>query len=94
MISMARESGASVLLVGMQVPPNYGAYGQQFANLFPTIAAELDTALVPFLLEPLVGRRELFQADGTHPTAEAQALIFDTVLPELGSLGQATRQHR
>lgn len=90
MIRDSQAAGARVLLVGMRVPPNYGPYAEQFAQLFPALAQEYDTALVPFLLEPLVGRRELFQPDGIHPTESAQSLLLKTVWPGLRHLLPAT----
>lgn len=87
MIESARQRGASVLLVGMRVPPNYGrAYTEQFAQIFVELARTLDVALVPFLLEPLIGREGMFQSDRIHPTEAAQPLMLDTVWPELSTL--------
>ncbi|MEZ5651939.1 MAG: arylesterase [Burkholderiaceae bacterium] len=94
MIEASRKIDARVLLVGMQVPPNYGHYGEQFAGLFPTIAARHSIELVPFLLAPLVGRRDLFQADGIHPTAQAQPLLADTVEPHLLPLIEQAAESR
>lgn len=80
MIATARESGARVLLIGMQMPPNYGpAYTRRFAQTYADVARNEDVALVPFLLEGFADRPELFLADGIHPNAEAQALVLETV---------------
>ncbi len=87
MVSAAQQAGARVLLVGMQMPPNYGpAYTRRFAATFAEVATAHRTALLPFLLDGFAERKELFQADGIHPTAEAQALILDNVWPQLEPL--------
>lgn len=83
----AREAGARVLLLGMLVPPNYGPeYAEGFRDLYPELAAELDVALVPFLLEGVAAVPELNQADGIHPTAEGQEIMAENVLPHLRPL--------
>ncbi len=80
MIDAATDSGAQVLLVGMQMPPNYGpAYTRRFSAVFSDLAEREDLPLVPFLMEGFADRPEMFLADGIHPTAEAQGLILDTV---------------
>jgi acyl-CoA thioesterase-1 len=62
------------------MPPNYGPlYTQRFANTFSEVAKAHRVALVPFLMEGFADRPDLFQADGIHPTSNAQALIVDTV---------------
>ncbi|MHB1374662.1 MAG: arylesterase [Thauera sp.] len=84
MIDAANKSGAQVLLVGMQMPPNYGpAYTRRFSAVFSDLAESEDLPLVPFLMEGFADRPELFLADGIHPTADAQALILDTVWAKL-----------
>ncbi|MBS0553183.1 MAG: arylesterase [Proteobacteria bacterium] len=80
MITAAQQVGARVLLVGMRMPPNYGpAYTRRFADTFADVARAQKVALVPFLMDGFADRPELFQADGIHPTAQAQPLIVDTV---------------
>jgi len=87
MIREARAARARVLLVGMDMPPNYGeAFRQQFRATFAGLAATERVPLVPFLLEGFATRRELFQADGIHPAAAAQPLILDNVWPALKPL--------
>jgi acyl-CoA thioesterase-1 len=76
MVERGKKSGARVLLVGMRLPPNYGPdYTQAFENAFGEVAKEQRVALLPFLLDGVAERRELFQADTIHPTAEAQPAI-------------------
>lgn len=86
-IESAQKIGAKVLLVGMQIPPNYGSeYANRFSGLFPKLAKEYKLPLVPFFLAPLIERPDLFQADRLHPTAEAQPLLLDTIWPKLQPL--------
>ena len=87
MIGAARETGAKVLLVGMQMPPNYGpAYTRRFAQTFIDVAQSQQVPLVPFLLDGFADQPELFLADGIHPTAEAQPRVLDTVWAGLAPL--------
>jgi len=86
-VSAAQKAGARVLLVGMQMPPNYGPeYTQRFEAVFRELRERYATAWVPFLLEGFAERRELFQADNIHPNEEAQPLILDNVWPGLSPL--------
>lgn len=87
MIHAAKKSGAKVLLAGMQIPPNYGRdYADRFAALFPKLAKETKSALVPFLLTGVADRPELFQSDRIHPNAQAQPIMLDNVWPYLIAL--------
>lgn len=80
MLGMARQAGARNLLVGMEMPPNFGrAYGERFRQTFAQVAQSTRTPLVPFLMAGFASRPEMFQADGIHPVAAAQPLILDTV---------------
>jgi acyl-CoA thioesterase-1 len=80
MIGAAQGVGAKVLLVGMRMPPNYGAeYTRTFEQNYRELASLFDTALLPFLLEPIARDRASFQADNLHPVAEAQPLLRDHV---------------
>lgn len=80
MIGAAQGVGAKVLLVGMRMPPNYGAeYTRAFEKTFPDLATLFDTALLPFLLEPIARDRDAFQADNLHPVARVQPLLRDHV---------------
>lgn len=84
MVQLAQESGARVLIAGMQLPPNYGPmYTRGFEATFRQVSQSRQTALVPFLLEGFADQPEFFLPDGIHPTAEAQHLILDTVWPHL-----------
>ncbi|HEX7646656.1 MAG TPA: arylesterase [Noviherbaspirillum sp.] len=87
MIVASQKAKAKVLLVGMQIPPNYGRdYTQKFSSLYTTLAKETKVNLVPFLLEGVASKPELFQADRLHPIADAQPIILNNVWPHLKSL--------
>ena len=87
MVAAAKKAGAQVLLLGMQLPPNYGTrYVKDFSALFGDVAASRNVVLVPFLLETFGDKPEMFQADRIHPKAEAQALMLDAVWPALRKL--------
>jgi acyl-CoA thioesterase-1 len=87
MIGQAQRAGAKVLLVGMRLPPNYGApYTEEFARSFTDLARRHRTALLPFLLEGFADRPELFQADRLHPTAAAQPAVLANVWRPLAPL--------
>ena len=90
MTQAAQKGGARVLIVGMQMPPNYGAeYGRQFAQMFVNVARKYKTGLVPFFLKNVADRPDaltMFQADRIHPTVQAQPLMLDNVWPELKKL--------
>lgn len=82
MADIARNGGADVLIAGMMIPSNYGpAYRKMFSDAFVSAAQNTDSALLPFLLEPIATDRDYFQSDGIHPTADAQPLIMQHVLP-------------
>jgi acyl-CoA thioesterase-1 len=87
MIRTAKSAGAQPLIVGMQLPPNYGtAYTEKFQALFEGVAREQKVPLVPFMLAGFGEKREYFQSDGIHPTAAAQPLMLDNVWPVLRPL--------
>ena len=81
-IKAARAASARVVLVGIQIPPNYGLeYAQQFRDMYADLAVKYKLPFVPFLLEGIADKLELFQADHLHPTAAAQPRILDNVTP-------------
>ncbi|MGM0831922.1 arylesterase [Halomonas qaidamensis] len=87
MIEQSQQAGADVLLLGIDIPPNYGqAYRDAFTSVFHSLADEYDVPLVPFLLEDIALNEQLMQDDGIHPTAEAQPIILDNVWPALEPL--------
>lgn len=84
MIEQVDEAGAKTLLVGMQIPPNYGKrYTSAFADIYPELAEEHDTELVPFFLDGIYDKEGMMQDDEIHPTAEAQGQLLDNVWPVL-----------
>jgi acyl-CoA thioesterase-1 len=90
MLRASRAADARTLLVGMQVPPNYGrAYADEFATLFTSVAKAEGAALVPFLLAGVADSpkaESLFQADRIHPNAQAQPTMLANVWPVLKPL--------
>lgn len=84
MIQLVQAQGARPLLVGMRLPPNYGPrYTADFHAMFGSLSEEFGVPLVPFLLDGIATDYRLMQADGIHPTAEAQRLILDNVWTHL-----------
>ncbi len=86
MVQSAQKRNARVLIVGQRLPPNYGAYAEQFHQVFIDVARARKTALVDFMLEGVATQAALFQSDNLHPTAESQALLLDNVWRGLGPL--------
>ncbi len=82
MIADSRAAGASVLLFGMKIPPNYGrAYTRAFEQAFVTVSKEEKVPLLPFFLEGIGGNPALVQADGIHPVAKAQPILLQNAWP-------------
>ncbi|WP_420385042.1 arylesterase [Roseivirga sp.] len=76
----AANPKAKIILAGMQIPPNLGQdYTDQFKNLFPEIAKEMDTELIPFLLEGVGGDPQLNLSDGIHPNQKGHEIVAKTV---------------
>jgi acyl-CoA thioesterase-1 len=87
MIKQARASNAQVLLLGMQIPPNYGtAYSKQFAEIFTAVGKEKNVKLVRFFLTGLEDTEKYFQADHIHPNELAQSILLANIWPSLQSL--------
>lgn len=81
-VALSRQAGARPLLVGVQVPPNYGrAYTERFAGVFRDVARAEKVPLVPFLLEGFAERLDHFQADRIHPNEIAQPRMLENVWP-------------
>jgi acyl-CoA thioesterase-1 len=86
-VRAAQKAGNRVLLVGMRLPPNYGAqYTQEYEKAFADLARRHKCAFVPFLLDGVATKRELIQDDNLHPNATGQPLILETVWKGLGPL--------
>lgn len=95
MTQAAQAAGARVLLLGMEMPPNYGArYAQEFRDLYTTVAREHKAALLPFFLKGVADGADplqWFQSDRIHPNEKAQPLMLDNVWPALRPLLSARK---
>ena len=84
MISLARRHNSQVLLTEIEIPPNYGRrYTEKFKALFHELAAEHDVPLMPFFVRDIALTEGMMQADGIHPSREAQPLIAKQIKAEL-----------
>ena len=82
--TQSTEAGASVVILPMEIPPNYGArYTSSFRDAFPAVAEATGSALAPFILQDVATDPKLMQPDGIHPTREAQPLLLEAVLPAI-----------
>lgn len=80
MIQQSQQAGAEVLLLGMRIPPNYGqGYSRLFARQYQQLAVENNTLFVPFLLNGIAAQPGMMQADGIHPTLQAQGIMMEQV---------------
>jgi len=87
MIELSKQSGADVVLAGIQIPPNYGqTYTKSLAAVYPELAARYDVPLIGFILEDVALKPELMQPDGIHPNAAGQKIVFANVWRVLGPL--------
>jgi acyl-CoA thioesterase-1 len=86
-VNLSQTIGAEVLLLEMHVPVNYGRrYSDKFNQTYHAVAKNEGIELAPFFLENVATKAELIQADGLHPTAEAQAIILQNILPHITPL--------
>lgn len=86
-IELAQASKIKILIIGMQLPPNYGkAYVSQFENQFAELAKNYQLAYVPSLFASFGQKREFFQEDNLHPTVEAQPFILQNVWSSLKTI--------
>ena len=91
LITLAQAAGSEVLVIGIRMPPNYGAaYSERFQRVFADAAERFGAAAAPRLLEGVAEEPALMQADGLHPLAEAQPKVLDNVWPALLPLLEAT----
>jgi acyl-CoA thioesterase-1 len=87
MLKQARQADAKVLLVGNQIPQNYGKrYTEMFFNLYKDIAAEYELAYVPFMLEGVALDKSLMQSDGLHPNQDGQPVVLENIMSHLKPL--------
>lgn len=84
MTQLSRDAGANVIIVPMEIPPNYGPrYTSEFRATFARVASEEGAALAPFILENVATQASLMQEDGIHPTVDAQSQLLDNILPTI-----------
>jgi acyl-CoA thioesterase-1 len=84
MIDMSHEVGASVILAGIHLPPNFGrTYTKRFDQIFIDLSKREKVSFIPFILENVATIPELTQRDGLHPNEKAQPIIVTNVLPYL-----------
>lgn len=87
MVELAKQAKAEVLLVGIELPPNYGKqYLEKFIAVFPAVAKEQQVKLVPSIVANTGGNSELMQADGVHPNTKAQPIVLEDVWKQLVAL--------
>lgn len=80
----ARDAGARVVILPMEIPPNYGSrYTSSFRASFPQVATDTGSILAPFILDGIATKPELMQGDGIHPRPEAQQAMMLNVLPAI-----------
>lgn len=80
MIKQSQAVGATVILAGIKLPPNYGAtYLHRFESMYTDLAGEFDTLLVPFFMDGVIFTPGLLQADGIHPNEKGQPVLLDNV---------------
>lgn len=84
---------ASIILAGMQVPPNLGTeYTRQFKNIYPALSKSNDLVLIPTLLQNVGGKSDLMQADGLHPTEKGHKRMADTIWETLKPILQERKK--
>ncbi|PAU56984.1 arylesterase [Pseudomonas indica] len=87
MIERVQATGARAVLLGMRLPPNYGArYTKAFSQVYVDLAEEKQVPLVPFFLEGVGGVEGMMQPDGIHPSVAAQSRLLENVWPTLEPL--------
>ena len=89
MIQQSNQANAEVILLGMKIPPNYGPiYSNMFEAQFSELADKYKLPFIPFFLEKVILDPTLIQADQLHPTADAQPILLDAILPTLKNVLQ------
>ncbi len=92
-IDLSQQNNAKVLILGMQIPPNYGPrYSRLFSESYSMVADAKAINRVPFFLHDVAIHPELMQKDGIHPTAAGQPQMLDNVWPELWSMIRQLQQ--
>lgn len=84
MIKDSKGAGAKVLLIGNQIPPNYGRrYANAFYTLYQDIAQQEEVSLVPFMLDNVALDQDLMLKDGLHPNAQGQTVVLQNIMPKV-----------
>ncbi|OUR66661.1 arylesterase [Marinomonas sp. 42_23_T18] len=84
MIKDSKRIGAKVLLIGNQIPPNYGRrYANAFYALYQDIAQQEEVSLVPFMLDNVALNQDLMLKDGLHPNAQGQTVVLQNIMPKV-----------
>ena len=87
MIQLSQQQQVQPVLLGIQLPPNYGRrYTQAFANIYPTLADQYQIPVMPFILEGIGTDPDKMQSDGIHPKADAQQQLLNNIWPVLQPL--------
>ncbi len=87
LINLSRDKGAEVILMQIQVPPNYGRrYTQSFEQLYPTLSEEKSVPLIPFFLAQIITDDSLMMQDGLHPKPDAQPWIAEFVAESIAPI--------
>lgn len=87
MIELAQKANSKVLLIGIQLPPNYGdAYLGRFLAIYPELGEKHQIAVLPSIVENVGGNNDLMQNDGIHPNKEAQPIIVESVWEKIKPL--------
>ena len=84
MVQISKKAGAKVLLIGNQIPPNYGRrYASAFFTLYQDIAQQEEVSLVPFMLDNVALNQDLMLNDGLHPNAQGQTIVLQNIMPKV-----------
>ncbi len=86
MIEQSKQAKAKVLLIGNRLPPNYGSYAEQFFSVFSKVSKDTKVPLVPFMLDGVADKPQLFQPDRLHPLASAHPTILANIWPQLSTM--------
>lgn len=86
-IDQLSKAGSSILLIPIQLPPNYGpVYNEKFMQIYRDLAREKKVTLARFILQDIADKPQLMQNDGIHPLESAQIQMLDNIWPQLESL--------
>ncbi|MFZ0331167.1 MAG: arylesterase [Acinetobacter bohemicus] len=82
LIQQSQQAKATVVVLGMKIPPNYGtAYSQAFEKNYTIVSQQYQVKLMPFFLTGVAGNKNLMQSDLVHPNAKAQSILLNNAYP-------------